>query len=60
FRRFGAKQSDEELTTLCHFLMGMEDGLGLVLAQVNHEQTAQLSKLHFETICFHLEKILEH
>ncbi|MGL5391533.1 MAG: TetR/AcrR family transcriptional regulator [Shewanella sp.] len=60
FRRFGAKQPDETLTTLCHFLMGMEDGLGLVLAQVSDEQAAQLSKLHFDTICFHFEHMLEH
>ncbi|MGL4713835.1 MAG: hypothetical protein ACRCWP_15155, partial [Shewanella sp.] len=58
FRRFGAQQSDEILTTLCHFLMGMEDGLGLMLANVTDEQAAQLSQLHFDTICFHLARIL--
>jgi AcrR family transcriptional regulator len=59
FRRFGAHQPDEVLTTLCHFLMGIEDGLGLILAHVSEEQASQLSQLHFDTICFHLDKILE-
>ncbi|MGL4475532.1 MAG: TetR/AcrR family transcriptional regulator [Shewanella sp.] len=59
FRRFGATQPDANLITLCHFLMAMEDGLGLVLAQVSPEQAYQLSHMHFDTLCFHLEKILD-
>ncbi|MGL5046597.1 MAG: hypothetical protein ACRC6S_03200 [Shewanella sp.] len=57
-RRFGAQQSDEILSTLCHFLMGMEDGLGLRLANVTDEQAAQLSQWHFDPICFHSARIL--
>lgn len=59
FRRFGSQESDEALTTLCLFLMGMEDGLGQIFAHVSDEQLMQLSQMQFDTTCYHLEKILD-
>lgn len=58
FRRFGATGSDEELTMLCLFLMGMEDGVGLAFAHLDPKQSKQLWQLQYDTYCFHLERIL--
>lgn len=58
FRRFGATQSDEELTTLCLFLLGIEDGLGLITPQLPPNQADKLRLLQYETYCFHLSNVL--
>jgi len=57
-RRFGAKNSEQELKTLCLFILGMEDGLGLILSHVSKEQAEKLCRMQYDTLCFHFEKIL--
>ncbi len=59
FRRFGATNTDQELETLCLFILGLEDSLGLVLSHVKEEQVEQLWQMRYDTLCFHLEKILD-
>jgi len=58
FRRFGAKNSQQELETLCLFILGLEDSLGVILSHVNAEQVEQLWQMRYDTLCFHLEKII--
>lgn len=57
-RRFGATASDQELSTLCLFMAALEDGIGSFFGEITPEEFEGLWQLRFETVCFHLEKVL--
>ncbi len=57
-RHFGATARDEELTLLYLFMLAVEDGIGSFFGEITPEEFEGLWQLRFETVCFHLEKVL--
>jgi AcrR family transcriptional regulator len=59
FQRFGAQKTEAQLKAIALFLIALEDGLGGILSDLEPSQTEALWQLQYETLCFHLEKILD-
>lgn len=57
-KRLGCVAPIKQQKTLCLFMLALEDGIGANLVELSTTQRKALWQMQFETLCFHLEKIM--
>lgn len=58
FKRFGCSAPLKQQTTVCMFLMAIEDGVGSMLEYLKPAEREALWEMQTQTALFHLDKIL--